>query len=133
MRTLIIDTTNRVVFSNFPISTSKWFNWFAFAFSSTGRHLSRTATMLLRYPAGSTCGSGAFGRAILGMVRGIDILEKPGVAGVRGDFKDDWDDIEPISARVDEFLRDPPEVVEPDLSLREKRPMVRAAIVFDLS
>jgi hypothetical protein len=89
--------------------------------------------MLLRYPAGSTCGSGAFGRAILGMVRGIDILEKPGVAGVRGDFKDDWDDIEPISARVDEFLRDPPEVVEPDLSLREKRPMVRAAIVFDLS
>ncbi len=79
--------------------------------------------MLLKYPAGSTCGSGAFGSAILGMVGGIDILEKPGVAGVTGDFSDDWEDWEPISARLEEFLRDPPEVVEPDLSLREKRPM----------
>jgi hypothetical protein len=34
--------------------------------------------------------------------------------------------MEPISAREEEFLREPPEaeVVEPDLGLREKRPMV---------
>lgn len=51
-------------------------------------HLSRTAPMLLRYPAGSTFGSGALGSAILGMV-GIDILEKP---GVEGDFSEDCDE-----------------------------------------
>src|SRR5882724_9706617 len=121
MRTLIIDTTNRVVSSNLLMSTLKWFNWLALAFSSTGRHLSRTAPMLRRYPAGSTCGSGALGRATLGIVGGIDIFEKPGVAG---DFREDCDDIEPSSARLDELFRDPPDVVEPDLSLREKRPML---------
>jgi hypothetical protein len=79
--------------------------------------------MLLRYPAGSTCGSGALGRAILGIVGGMDILEKPGVAG---DLRDDSEDMEPISAREEEFLRESPEaeVAEPDLGLREKRPMV---------
>lgn len=76
--------------------------------------------MLRKYPAGSTCGSGAFGNATLGMVGGIDILEKPGVAG---DFKDDCEDMDAISARLDEFLRDP-EVVEDPLSLRENRPML---------
>lgn len=60
------------------------------------------------------------------MVGGIDILEKPGVAGVTGDFRDDCEDIEPRSARLEEFLREPPEVVELDLSLREKRPMLLA-------
>lgn len=82
--------------------------------------------MLRRYPAGSTCGSGALGSVVLGMVGGmfIVILEKPGVCGVTGDFKDDCEDMEPMSARLDEFLRDPPEVVEPDVFLREKRPMV---------
>jgi hypothetical protein len=94
--------------------------------------------MLLKYPAGSTSGSGAFGKLILGMVGGIDILEKkPGVAGVTGDFRDDCEDIEPISARLEEFLREPPEVVEPDLSLREKRPMAQGnwfvCRIFDLS
>ena len=53
----------------------------------------------------------------------MDILEKPGVAG---DLRDDSEDMEPISAREEEFLREPTEaeVVEPDLVLREKRPMV---------
>jgi hypothetical protein len=34
--------------------------------------------------------------------------------------------MEPISAREEEFLREPPEaeVVEPDFVLREKRPMM---------
>jgi hypothetical protein len=123
---LIIETTNRVVPSKWLMSTLKWFNWFAFAFSNTGKDLSRTAPMLRRYPAGSTCGSGALGKLVLGMVGGIDILEKkPGVAGVAGDFSEDCEDMEPISARLEEFLREPPEVVEPDLSLREKRPMAQ--------
>jgi len=53
----------------------------------------------------------------------MDILEKPGVAG---DLRDDSEDMEPISAREEEFLRESPEaeVAEPDLGLREKRPMV---------
>jgi hypothetical protein len=131
MHTLIIDTTNFVVSSNLPMSTSKWFSWFAFAFSSTGRHLSRTAPMLRRYPAGSTFGSGALGSGILERVEGTDIVifEKPGVAGVTGDFSEDCEDMEPISARLDEFLREPPEVVDSDVFLREKRPMARGGVV----
>lgn len=79
--------------------------------------------MLLKYPAGSTCGSGALGISILGIVGGIevcDILEKPGVAG---DLRDDCEDIEVISAREEEFLRDV-EVLDADLSLREKSPIL---------
>ncbi len=89
--------------------------------------------MLRRYPAGSTCGSGALGKLILGIVGGmlIAIFEKPGVPGVTGDLRDDCEDMEPMSARLDEFLREPSEVVEPDVFLREKRPMV--VVVFDLS
>jgi len=88
--------------------------------------------MLRRYPAGSTCGSGALGRLVLGMVGGMFmvILEKPGVPGVTGDLREDCEDMEPMSARLDEFLREPPDVVEPDVFLREKRPMV---VVVDLS
>jgi hypothetical protein len=66
------------------MSTSKWFNSFLLAFSNTKEHLSLTAPMLLRYPAGSTFGSGVLGMSTLGMVGGMevcDILEKPGVAG----------------------------------------------------
>jgi hypothetical protein len=131
MHTLIIDTTNLVVSSNLLMSTSKWFSWFAFAFSSTARHLSRTAPMLRRYPAGSTFGSGAFGSGILGSMEGIaiDIFEKPGVAGVTGDFSDDCEDMDAMSARLDEFLREPPEVVDSDVFLREKRPMARGSVV----
>lgn len=81
---------------------------------------SRTDPMLLRYPAGSTCGSGAFGKGMLG-IGGMDILENPGVAG---DFKEVWDDMEAASARLEEFFRDPPEVIDADLSLREKRPIL---------
>lgn len=121
-----MDTTNFVVSLNLLISTSKWFNSFLFAFFSTTEHRSRTALMLRRYPAGSTCGSGGLGRAILGMVGGMDILEKPGVAG---DLSEEADEMELISAREDEFLRDEEVMVEPDLSLREKRPMV-AGVVF---
>lgn len=51
-------------------------------------HLSRTEPILLRYPAGSTFGSGALGNAIFGMV-GIDILEK---LGVEGDLSDDCEE-----------------------------------------
>ena len=59
----------------------------------------------------------------LGMVGGIevgDIFEKPGVAG---DLREDWEDMDWISAREEEFLRDP-EVLDADLSLREKSPML---------
>lgn len=51
-------------------------------------HLSRTAPILLKYPAGSTFGSGALGNAIFGMV-GIDILEKP---GAEGDLSEDCEE-----------------------------------------
>jgi hypothetical protein len=54
------------------------------------------------------------------MVGGTDILVK---AGVAGDLREDWEDMEAISAREDEFFRDEA-MVEPDLSLREKRPML---------
>ena len=55
---------------------------------------------------------------------GFAIFEKPGVPGVTGDLSDDCEDMEPMSARLEEFLREPSEVVEPDVFLREKRPMV---------
>jgi hypothetical protein len=134
----MIETTNLVVSSNLLMSTSKWFNRFAFAFASTGRDLSRTAPMLRRYPAGSTCGSGALGRLILGIAgfMGADILvklEKPGVPGVTGDFSDDCEDIDVTSARLDEFLREPPEVVDSEVFLREKRPMTQGVLWFHLS
>jgi hypothetical protein len=57
------------------------------------------------------------------MVGGIevcDIFEKPGVAG---DLREDWEDVDWISARDEEFLREP-EVLDADLSLREKRPIL---------
>ncbi len=68
------------------MSTLKWFNRFLLAFFNTTAFLSLTEPMLLKYPAGSTCGSGVFGMGIFGMV-GIDILEKPGVAG---DLREDY-------------------------------------------
>ncbi len=55
------------------------------------------------------------------MVGGIDILENPGVAG---DLREDCELIDAISGRLEEFLRDPSDVVELDLPLREKRPMM---------
>lgn len=73
--TLMIETTNFVAASlNNDMLTSKWFNSFFFAFSRIIEHRSRTAPMLRRYPAGSTCGSGALGSLIFGMVGGMDIL-----------------------------------------------------------
>jgi hypothetical protein len=63
----------------------------------------------------------------LGIVGGIevcDILEKPGVAG---DLRDDCEDCDVVSAR-DEFIREP-EVVDADLSLREKSPIVAVEVV----
>lgn len=134
----MIETTNLVVSSNLLMSTSKWFNRFTFAFASTGRDLSRTAPMLRRYPAGSTCGSGALGRLIFGIAgfMGADILvklEKPGVPGVTGDFSDDCEDIDVTSARLDEFLREPPEVVDSEVFLREKRPMAQGVLWCHLS
>jgi len=55
---------------------------------------------------------------------GFAIFEKPGVPGVTGDLSDDCEDIEPMSARLEEFFREPSDVVESDVFLREKRPMV---------
>lgn len=120
----MIETTKLVVSSNLLISTSKWLSSFLFALSNTTEHRSLTAPMLLKYPAGSTCGSGAFGRSILGMVGGIeacDILEKPGVVG---DLSEDCEDIDLTSAR--EVLRE--EMLDPDLSLREKSPILAVSI-----
>tara|TARA_R110002060_G_scaffold51695_4_gene62729 strand:+ start:326 stop:562 length:237 start_codon:yes stop_codon:yes gene_type:complete len=70
--------------------------------------------MLLKYPAASTCGSGALGIGILGIFG--PILVK---TGVFGDLRDDCEDVEA-------FSREFPEVVEPDLGfcLREKSPMM---------
>lgn len=67
----------------------------------------------------------------MGMVGaiGFAIFEKPGVPGVTGDLSDDCEDIEPMSARLEEFLREPSEVVESDVFLREKRPMARDNVV----
>lgn len=67
---------------------------------------------------------------------GADILvklEKPGVTGVTGDFSDDCEDIDVMSARLDEFLREPPEVVDSEVFLREKRPMAQGVLWFHLS
>jgi hypothetical protein len=50
------------------------------------------------------------------------ILEKLGVVGPVGDLREDVEDIDWISAREGEFLREA-EVVELDLSLREKKPI----------
>lgn len=60
---------------------------------------------------------------------GFAIFEKPGVPGVTGDLSDDCEDMDPMSARLEEFLREPSEVVEPDVFLREKRPMARGDVV----
>jgi hypothetical protein len=55
---------------------------------------------------------------------GMDILEN---AGVAGDLRDDCEDMEFASAKLEELFRDPPEVMDPDLSLREKRPILAIA------
>lgn len=52
-----------------------------------------------------------------------DIFGKLGVVGPVGDLRDDAEDIDWISAREEEFLRDS-EVEDPDLGLREKRPIL---------
>jgi hypothetical protein len=54
-------------------------------------------------------------------VEGV-ILEKLGVVGPVGDLREDVEDIDWISAREGEFLREA-EAVELDLSLREKNPI----------
>jgi len=56
---------------------------------------------------------------IFGMV-GIDILEKPGVAG---DLREDSEDIEATSVMLEFFREPPPDVVEDALSLRENNPI----------
>lgn len=84
-------------------------------------HLSRTEPMLRRYPAGSTCASGAFGRAILGK----DILVL--YAGVMGDLREvceDTDLTSPTLGATEELWRVLPDATELDLSLREKIPML---------
>jgi hypothetical protein len=58
---------------------------------------------------------------MLGMVGSDDILENPGVAG---DLREDCDDIDAASTMLAEFFRDPSEVIEPDLSLRENKPIL---------
>lgn len=61
------------------------------------------------------------------MVGGIevcDILESP------GDLREDWEDVDCISAREDEFLRVEPEVLDADLSLREKSPILAVLIGY---
>ena len=61
------------------------------------------------------------------MVGGIevcDILERP------GDLREDWEDVDCISAREDEFLRVEPEVLDADLSLREKSPILAMLIGY---
>ena len=52
--------------------------------------------------------------------------------GVTGDFSDDCEDIDVMSARLDEFLREPPEVVDSEVFLREKRPMAQGVLWFSL-
>lgn len=61
------------------MSTSKCFNSLRIALSVTILLRSLTAPKLLRYPAGSSCGSGGRGRSTLG----IEVGEK-GVKGVPG-------------------------------------------------
>jgi hypothetical protein len=72
--TFIMLTTNLAASLNLLMSTSKWFSWFAFVFSRTKLHLSRTAPMLLKYPAGSRDGSGCLGMGILGIVGVIGVV-----------------------------------------------------------
>lgn len=58
--------------------------------------------------------------SMVGIVGGIevcDIFERP------GDLREDCEDVDCISAREEEFLRVDPEVLDADLSLREKRPI----------
>lgn len=76
--------------------------------------------MLLKYPAGSTLGSGAFGMSILGITGG-GILGYPGVVGDFNDEVEDWPSDE-VSAREEEFFRE--EIEEEVLSLRVKIPMI---------
>ena len=61
--------------------------------------------------------------AILGRA-GKDIFEYP---GVMGDLREDCEDMEVCSAMLDEFFRESPEVMEPFLPLRVKRPILAAA------
>ena len=60
----------------------------------------------------------------MGGIEVCDIFEKPGVAG---DFKDDCEETEVISAMDEEFLREP-DVLDADLSLREKSPILAGPI-----
>lgn len=66
------------------------------------------------------------GIAIFGIVGGMgeDIFPYPGVIG---DLSEDWEceEREVRSPRVEEFLRVLLEVVEPDLPLREKSPILK--------
>ena len=48
-------------------------------------------------------------------------MDNPGVAG---DLSEDCDDMEAASTTLEELFRDPFEVMDEDLSLREKRPIV---------
>jgi hypothetical protein len=116
----MIDTTNLVVSSNLLISTSKWFRRFSLAFSRTNFDLSRTAPILRRYPAGSTFGSGAFGRGMVRML-GVDIfLEKLGVVGVLIEYAEE---MEPFSIKLE-----PPVLILPSLAaglfFRENNPIL---------
>lgn len=83
-------------------------------------HRSRTLPILLKYPAGSTCGSDARGISILGIIGGI--LLYPGVVGdLREEEREDCE-IDMVSVTEPRLEL---EVLEEDgFSLRVKRPIV---------
>ena len=61
------------------------------------------------------------------MVGGIEVCD---ILGRPGDLREDWEDVDCISAREDEFLRVEPEVLDADLSLREKSPILAVLIGY---
>jgi len=75
--------------------------------------------MLLKYPAGSICGSGVFGSGMLGIIGEKVILE----AGVIGDLREDWEELKDwTSARMEEFFLE--ESLEDFFSFLENRPIL---------
>lgn len=83
--------TNDTTSGNFRISTSKWRSSFLYALAVTILHLSRTAGKLRKYPAGSSCGSGGRGMAMLGIGLGekgvTGVVDPPVVLAVPADVR----------------------------------------------
>lgn len=84
--------------------------------------------MLFRYPAGSICGSGAFGRGIWGIIGEViviefDMREKEEWAG---DLIEDWEDAMDWPSVILEVVWEEPEPFD----LREKTPMMCVVVVL---